>query len=376
MKKQLLSIVVLLTTFFSFGQVPASEKNALIALYNSTDGASWTTNTNWNTASPVSSWYGITVENIAGQDHVTKIDFGYSSNNLNGTLPTEIGDLSEITNITINFNDQLTGSIPTQIGNLSKLTTLSFWNNNLNGTIPSELGNCTNLETLSLEDNQLTGNIPANFANLTAMKSFWINGNYLSGNIPSFFSSWTSLDFFSIGNGNNTAEAHNDFTGSLDLSSNNSLRLCWIDNTMISSLNIKNGNNTNTTNSYFNAANNPNLTCIFVDDATYSTTNWTSVDATATFVETQAACDALSVSDLSFKQKITLYPNPTLGTLHVRNSANLVINKITITNTLGQKIINCQDENNIDLSTLPNGIYYVNIENTKGDKAIYKIIKE
>jgi len=40
----------------------------------------------------------------------------------------------------------------------------------------------------------------------------------------------------------------------------------------LTSLDVRNGNNTNFT--YFNAAGNPNLTCINVDDAVWSTTNW------------------------------------------------------------------------------------------------------
>jgi len=46
---------------------------------------------------------------------------------------------------------------------------------------------------------------------------------------------------------------------------------------------VKNGNNTNFT--LFKATNNPNLTCIEVDDATYSTTNWTNIDSTTSFSE-------------------------------------------------------------------------------------------
>ena len=48
-------------------------------------------------------------------------------------------------------------------------------------------------------------------------------------------------------------------------------------------MNVANGNNLNVLN--FNAINNPNLTCIQVDDAAYSTTTWTNIDATASFSE-------------------------------------------------------------------------------------------
>ena len=41
-------------------QIPVSECEALEALYNSTNGASWTTNTNWLLTNTPCSWYGVT----------------------------------------------------------------------------------------------------------------------------------------------------------------------------------------------------------------------------------------------------------------------------------------------------------------------------
>jgi hypothetical protein len=62
----------------------------------------------------------------------------------------------------------------------------------------------------------------------------------------------------------------------LDLSQNTALiELDCNDNQLIS-LDVRNGNNTNF--SSFNALNNPNLTCINVDNATWSTNNWTDID--------------------------------------------------------------------------------------------------
>ncbi|GGW67026.1 putative secreted protein (Por secretion system target) [Winogradskyella epiphytica] len=335
---------------FALGQVPQSEKDALIALYNSTGGDNWTDNTNWNSTEPVSTWFGITVTEVSGQDHVTGIDFYF--NNLDGPLPVEIGDLTE-------------------------LLFMSFWNNNLTGPIPNELGNCIKLETISLEDNQLTGDIPTSLSNLTAMTSFWLNGNNLSGDIPDIFSGWTNLEYFSIGNANLFPGVSNDFTGSLDLSLNSSLTLCWVDHTMISVLNIQNGNNTNTTDGYFNAENNPNLTCVLVDDASYSMANWTNIDETATFVDTQLECDNLSIRDITLNQQMTAYPNPTSGLLKFKGITNSPIKNISVINTLGQKTIYKLDINTIDLSHLPNGMYFVYIESDEGDHlSAFKIIKE
>ena len=69
----------------------------------------------------------------------------------------------------------------------------------------------------------------------------------------------------------------------LDLSNNSALTYLRIDNNNLKSLSVKNGNNTNINNSSFRISSNPNLTCIQVDDSTWSTTNWTNIDDTASF---------------------------------------------------------------------------------------------
>ena len=38
----------------------ATDKAALTALYNATDGANWTTSTNWTSDMALSAWHGVT----------------------------------------------------------------------------------------------------------------------------------------------------------------------------------------------------------------------------------------------------------------------------------------------------------------------------
>jgi hypothetical protein len=258
-----------------YREILASDRDALIALYISTDGANWNNNTNWNTAAPVYEWFGVTVSD----NQVIEIDLAF--NNLVGVLPTQIGDLTKLEKLRLREN-QITGTIPVEIGNCTSLTDLNLWVNNLTGNIPSELGNCTNLELLSLEDNQLTGNIPESFDNLTAMGSFWLNGNQLSGDVPDIFSNWSDLYFFSIGDINGSG-SYNNFTGTLDLSNNPALNGLWVDNSNISSLNIKNGNNVNLTR--FNVNNTPNLSCITADGVDITDISQVMIDSGKTFSE-------------------------------------------------------------------------------------------
>ncbi|MDC0249413.1 hypothetical protein OAK24_00865 [Flavobacteriales bacterium] len=77
-----------------------------------------------------------------------------------------------------------------------------------------------------------------------------------------------------------TLHCDNNQLTSLDVSGCISLGLLWCDNNSLTSLDVKNGNNTNT---YFNSQWNTSLTCINVDDAVWSTANWTDIDPWASF---------------------------------------------------------------------------------------------
>ena len=71
----------------------------------------------------------------------------------------------------------------------------------------------------------------------------------------------------------------------IDLSNNPELFRIYCHSSGLKNLNIKNGTNQNITNGNFYASTNPNLTCIQVDDASWSTTNWTNIDAVSIFSE-------------------------------------------------------------------------------------------
>ena len=84
-------------------QVNTTDSLALVALYNSTDGANWTTP--WDLSQPVSTWNGITLTG----DRVTNVNL--LSQNMNGTIPSEIGDLTELTQLTIAQSNNISGGM-------------------------------------------------------------------------------------------------------------------------------------------------------------------------------------------------------------------------------------------------------------------------
>lgn len=70
---------------------------------------------------------------------------------------------------------------------------------------------------------------------------------------------------------------------SLDLSQNTNLRSLFLSKNELTELNLKNGNNRQINKLNFDATNNPNLSCIEVDDENYSIANWKLRDKKVTF---------------------------------------------------------------------------------------------
>ena len=158
-------------------EIPTLECEALVALYNSTNGPGWTINPNWLVVNTPSYWYGVTVES----GHV--IGLNISSNNLVGRLPGGLGNLTNLKELVLWMN-QLNGSIPVELGNLTNLTDLYLDENQLSGSIPATLGNLVNLQRLILDENQLSGSIPVELGNLTQLSLLRLGWNHLSGSIP------------------------------------------------------------------------------------------------------------------------------------------------------------------------------------------------
>ncbi|CAN5419076.1 hypothetical protein BH10BAC2_BH10BAC2_18410 [soil metagenome] len=154
-------------------------------MYDSTNGTEWANHSNWLNG-PVKGWFGITV----GGTRVTIIDL--HNNNLNGTLPSSLGNIINLRFLKL-WNNDLSGTIPTELGNLSNLSNLDLHQNHLTGSIPSSIGNLNNLTILGLHLNQLSGNIPREIGSLINLQLLWLNSNQLTGSIPSEIGNLTVL---------------------------------------------------------------------------------------------------------------------------------------------------------------------------------------
>ena len=192
------------------------DRAALAALYDATDGANWRFKTAWKSNAPLREWYGVVTDSgppaatmsLWGNLHQVRSDETYSGrvtnlilpdNRLSGGLPSELGNLSNLTTLYFHEN-QLTGSIPSELGNLSNLTTLFLNGNQLTGSIPSELGNLANLRELFLYDNELSGSIPSELGNLTDLEILYLDNNRLTGSIPSELGNLSNLEYLYLDN--------------------------------------------------------------------------------------------------------------------------------------------------------------------------------
>lgn len=193
-------------------------------------------------------------------------------------------DVSQNTNLTfINLRDNL-------------FTTVDVSNNPLLETI--NLRGCTNLTTIDLTNNI---NVKSLFFQDTALNGLDVSNNTLLENIIVERVNFNSIDVSNLPNLKQLRIADNSFT-ELDVSNNPALVRLECENNNLSFLNLKNGNNINMPNGDFKATGNPLLTCILVDDATWSTTNWTNIDPTTSFSNTY--CRYTAIPDAVFEARL------------------------------------------------------------------------
>lgn len=211
----------------------AIDKAALIAIYNALDGDKWNNNQNWCSDLPLDSWYGVST-----YPDGTVYSISLRNNNLTGTLPAELGNLTSIAYLDLAYNsissDEVTtapstlvsvdmsgnplpsfplwvlsdvnleflglngcninGEIPEEIGNLTQMGYLALGENNFSGTIPESIYNLTKLVSLFLSSNQLTGGISSSIGNLTELRILSLEQNQLSGPLPEAIGNCTKLE--------------------------------------------------------------------------------------------------------------------------------------------------------------------------------------
>jgi len=163
---------------------------------------------------------------------------------------------------------------------------------------------------------------------------------------------------------------------SLNLSQNTNLEYFDCDSNQLTCLNIKNGNNTNMQSFY--ATNNPNLTCIEVDNASWSATNWTDIDPSATFSTNCSNPCIVNINHLTSFSNFSIYPNPTNGLINIEFNTNKSYFEIEIFSLLGGLVyVNKVNSSKliVNLSNYPKGIYLMRL-NSEKESVVQKVVVE
>lgn len=168
-------------------------------------------------------------------------------------------------------------------------TALTFLGCNTSQLTSIDVSKNTALTLLDCRENKITS---LDVSTLTSLTELYCQTNQLKDlNV----SKNKSLEFVNA--------SRNQLT-SLDLSVNTALVGLYAPSNQLTSLNLKNGNNVNFQLPYLNVTNNPNLSCIQVDDKAYSDANWAAKkDVTATY-NTNCTSGFAQIPDQNFEQKL------------------------------------------------------------------------
>ncbi|NLU38705.1 MAG: hypothetical protein GXX78_07425 [Bacteroidales bacterium] len=124
-------------------EIPRSETEALLSIYESLNGDNWKCKRNW-----------------LGRPHpsigelISLKSNNLSENNFSGTIPTEIANHKEINRIN-HSNNQFDGSIPLGITNLENLNYLNLSGNTLSLILPKEIFQMKNLRAIIRTNDRL-----------------------------------------------------------------------------------------------------------------------------------------------------------------------------------------------------------------------------
>lgn len=190
------------------GQIFA-QRYAMIVLYYSFEGKNWIDQEQWlNPTLHECDWS----TNIVCEygDFETRVVTGFNAahNNLQGSIPIEIGLLSSSQSFRISKNN-VGGTIPSTIANMSLLSVLDCSSNQIEGPIPTTIGGATNLILLDLSKNHLNSTIPLGVFTLPFLRTLVLESNKLSGRLENSLNDMQTLVTIDL--------RENDLFGSLPL---------------------------------------------------------------------------------------------------------------------------------------------------------------
>ncbi len=148
----------------------ATDRAALVAFYEATNGQRWENNINWLSDEPIEAWFGVSADS---NGRVTQLNLRW--NGLRGAIPAEFGTLANLVHLDLGYNDIQDIS---QLAGLTNLTSLDLTEIKGSQTLGAEerppldlsaLASLSNLTRLNLRQNKLADLSP--LAGLTNLRS-------------------------------------------------------------------------------------------------------------------------------------------------------------------------------------------------------------
>ena len=144
----------------------------------------------------------------------------------------------------------------------------------------------------------------------------------------------------------------------MDITQNTELILLHCQDNLLESLNLKNGHNDNLIEMF--ATNNPNLSCIQVDDVSYAENNqhWHK-DPGAVY---STDCSSQEIAEY-VSAAIEIYPNPAIDRLFIENYSTQEIKQIQIFDISGKQVLQMEFTGDyIDIQALQKDVYVLKIQ--------------
>ncbi|XP_031260881.1 LRR receptor-like serine/threonine-protein kinase EFR isoform X1 [Pistacia vera] len=151
----------------------------------------------WNASMHFCNWTGVTCSPTNGRVTILNLE----SQNLVGSLPPSIGNLTSLTAFNLG-NNSFHGEVPPEIGRLQHLQYLNITDNYFGGSIPMNLSLCTKLRVIDAADNQFIGQIPDQIDSLLKLVTLLLPVNNLTGRIPASIGNLSSLAILSLSRNN------------------------------------------------------------------------------------------------------------------------------------------------------------------------------
>ena len=241
---------------------------------------------------------------LVGQNQISSIDISKNINlktiNVNNNLLTSISLISNVNLEQINVESNTINAL--DLSTNTKLQELYLANNDIQTLVLSML---TELSELSISNNKFESLNIDNNVKLTTLDcsnnqltSLDVSSNTILSNLNCSANLLTEIEVKDNDALTNLNVSENQIK-ILDLSKNANLSSIFCNNNDLVGLNVKNGNNTNIQNLDFAAFSNANLTCIQVDNANYSNSNWAQIDIQTTFNTT--CPELVAIPDVNFE---------------------------------------------------------------------------